>query len=577
MVDETPRKRSINALTPSTDEPDARFAELAQRYFATVESMDGTQVFNANGAVATPFEFGAQMAVSYEPDEDSGFREMRDTINFRKGVATLLPVPAYIGMVFALEASLFLSVQLIAVANAFLPYVLIGILTILFTAVLLFPILMQLKNFDWRRPLSVFWKPDQVVLGPYGLSLRWSGSFVSMMSFPLKWCDMELVYLEDDRSGASNLCVRDKKGGVLRLKKDAFANAEEFHVFKESIKAKAQQAAKQKSSALLVQPGQSEQFVYVWKWLWHLFVRANTAVEHKECDVGSVLHRRYSIVEKLGNNGFCNLYLAASIDDNAGKRFSSLEDHAQRQHLEIPTVRVKEYFLPQFENWFKYERMLHALEDASRQYTTVSGKGVVYWLDHFVENHRLYVVTENVQGKNLRQLIEEGGTLSESDAVDVVLKMCQPIAVMHERSQFNVWNGRFEVSPLVHGQMTPEEFVVDDAGAIRLLDKDITRQLIFGSNDTILGHASYLGPEQLSGTSTVQSDIYAIGKIMYFLLTRRDPQPFAPAAPRDENERISERLNQIVLKATGTDPWERYLDIEDLIADLTELRGDRHM
>jgi len=82
-----------------------------------------------------------------------------------------------------------------------------------------------------------------------------------------------------------------------------------------------------------------------------------------------------------------------------------------------------------------------------------------------------------------------------------------------------------------------------------------------------------LPPEQFRGKPCPQSDIYAFGGTLYFLLTGTEPEPISSAHPILVNENVSEELNRIVARATEPELKDRYPSIAEMQADLCALAG----
>lgn len=593
------------------DENDAqvqRFVELAQRYFATVETEAPSKELIAIQGI----EIGPQLAFSYEPDlgaaaardrarrmqdqetliEDcdassaegvmaQAVRERQarapltseiDALNRECFFQALMPIPIYCGLLMGLE--LWLICVSRAAGNGML--LLFGLVTLISSMTVLFLALFssQLKKFDIKCPILSSVLPDQVIVSTNGIILRWLG-FLSFSSWPLLWDEMALVYVEGTEVGERLLCIRNKRGGVLRLREDAFGTPEEFIALKEIISQRAALAVKQRSSALLAQPEQRLQISYVVTWFWQLIFNRQYDGAPDSANAGDLLHGKYRIVESLGNDGISNLYLAEVEDRSAAAHCVLIETAGDKGHkLDIPQVMVREYYIPRVLNPWKLMGLLTQIEESSRGRTLVSGRGLAYWIDHFIVGPKFYAVFERVNGTSLATIISEGGPMAEGQALEFGTELAEIVSCMHNRMVLDMRSGKHELRPLVHGRISPPFLVRDQQKRVRITECPQMTEIFCGRHHTILGDKRYLAPEQLWGTATVQSDVYAIGRCLHFVLKGAHPEPFKQSILPEEA--ASEKMRAIIEKATNLNVWERYSDVDDLVSDLRALRGEEH-
>jgi serine/threonine protein kinase len=190
------------------------------------------------------------------------------------------------------------------------------------------------------------------------------------------------------------------------------------------------------------------------------------------------------------------------------------------------------------------------------------------------QRSRVYMVLEWVKGKLLRSILNEEKKLPAERAVRITLGICDALDYMHKRG-------------VVHRDLKPENVMVDDDDNIKLIDfgiamKEDARRLTFVNLSSTLGTPDYISPEQVKGQRGDQrSDIYALGIMLYEMLTGRvpfvGPNPLAamnerllhePAPPRELNSAISPELEEILLRALEQDPRHRYATAHEMIWDL---------
>jgi serine/threonine-protein kinase len=143
---------------------------------------------------------------------------------------------------------------------------------------------------------------------------------------------------------------------------------------------------------------------------------------------------------------------------------------------------------------------------------------------------------------------------------------------------------------VVHRDLKPENIMVDADDNIKLIDFGIAgdsaaRRLTYANFTATLGTPDYISPEQVKGKrGDGRSDIYALGVILYEMLTGKTPftgpSPLAamndrllnhPMPPRVANPDISPQLQEVLYRALERDPRNRYAKARDFAHDLEHL------
>ena len=190
-----------------------------------------------------------------------------------------------------------------------------------------------------------------------------------------------------------------------------------------------------------------------------------------------------------------------------------------------------------------------------------------------------YLVMEWVEGRLLRQVLDQTPhqRLSLDRAVRIAFQLCEALEYIHE-------NG------VVHCDLKPENVMIDAADNVKLIDFGIAAdstspRLNSVASTQILGTPDYMSPEQVQGQgSDARSDLYALGLILYEMLTGR--MPFTgrtagavmkdrllnpPVPPREIDLAITPQLQEIVYRALERDPKRRYASARDFAWDLEHL------
>lgn len=187
---------------------------------------------------------------------------------------------------------------------------------------------------------------------------------------------------------------------------------------------------------------------------------------------------------------------------------------------------------------------------------------------------RLYMVLEWVEGRLLRQLLNERGRLAPDQAIQIALQVCNVLEYIHSQG-------------VVHRDLKPENIMVDDHDRIKLIDFGIAakagaRRLTFGKFSRTQGTPDYVSPEQIRGKrGDARSDLYSLGVIVYEMLTGETPfsgaDPFVVlnAKTRSDAPRLRgiapelpPALDEIVARTLERDPVNRYHEARELGWDL---------
>ena len=125
-----------------------------------------------------------------------------------------------------------------------------------------------------------------------------------------------------------------------------------------------------------------------------------------------------------------------------------------------------------------------------------------------------FIVMEYVEGETVADLLRHRGRLEPDEAVALALQACAGLEAAHQAG-------------LVHRDVKPQNLLVTPGGTLKVADFGIARSLDgtqVTQAGTVLGTAGYLAPEQAAGeTVTAAADVYALGAVLYELLTGRPP------------------------------------------------------
>ncbi|MHB2016764.1 MAG: tetratricopeptide repeat protein [Candidatus Xenobia bacterium] len=185
-----------------------------------------------------------------------------------------------------------------------------------------------------------------------------------------------------------------------------------------------------------------------------------------------------------------------------------------------------------------------------------------------------YIVMEFVQGRTLRDVIEDRGdeVPDSSEMARLFWEICQGVDHAHRHK-------------IVHRDIKPENIMVTDEGHVKIMDfglayaDDVTR---LTQSKAVFGTFAYFSPEQAKGQKAdARSDIYSMGAVLFEMLTNRMPYEASnpaemiqahltlpPPTPRRWIDDVDSKLERIVLHSMQKDPAERYQDTETMLLDV---------
>lgn len=173
---------------------------------------------------------------------------------------------------------------------------------------------------------------------------------------------------------------------------------------------------------------------------------------------------------------------------------------------------------------------------------------------------RVGIWMEYIEGATLQEIVERRGPFSAAEAVNFGLALCSAVGAVHSRG-------------LAHGDIKAQNVMREKGGRVVLMDFSSSRSTLdSGSPEGPVGTPIYMAPELFEGQApTVRSDVYALGVLLYYLVTARHPyearsftdlkrmvQRDNPRLLADLRPDLPAEFTETVHKAIESDPGLRF-------------------
>ena len=273
---------------------------------------------------------------------------------------------------------------------------------------------------------------------------------------------------------------------------------------------------------------------------------------------GEKINDRYLIIRTIGEGGMANVYLA--------------HDTILDRDVAIKVLRG---------DLADDEKFVRRFQREAISASSLSHPNIVEMYDVGEDNGVYYIVMEYVPGRTLKSLIKRRGALTIPEVLDIMMQLTSGIAHAH-------------ASYIIHRDIKPQNVMILEDGMVKITDFGIAMAL--NSNEltqtnSVMGSVHYLPPEQANGSgSTIKSDIYSLGILMYELLTGKLPfkgenaveiaikqmkEPIPSVCKK--NPDIPQSIENIILRACAKNPKNRYSNILEMRKDLENCMKEEHM
>jgi eukaryotic-like serine/threonine-protein kinase len=254
----------------------------------------------------------------------------------------------------------------------------------------------------------------------------------------------------------------------------------------------------------------------------------------------TILNGRYKLVSQLGSGGMAVIYEA--VDQVLGRTVAI--------KVLRPSLTSDQTFVMRFRN-------------EARSVANLSHPNIVTVHDVGNDGQTHFMVMEFVKGQDLKKIIREQGVMPIDRTLDLAIQMCSGIGFAHRAG-------------IVHADVKPQNMLITKDWRLKVTDFGIAQALTDTQptqrQDVVWGSPHYFAPEQARGEKpTPASDVYAIGIVIFEMLTGRQPytgnsqQELAMAHLREPiplvtefNPSVPENLSKIIYKVMSKEPAGRY-------------------
>jgi serine/threonine protein kinase len=263
-------------------------------------------------------------------------------------------------------------------------------------------------------------------------------------------------------------------------------------------------------------------------------------------EAGTLLNKRYQLLEPLGTGGMSNVYRA--------------RDLMLERNVAIKILH---------ENYSKDQAFQDRFRQEARAAANLSHPNIVTVHDFGFDYGQLYIVMEYVPGKDLKSILRQRGRYTVEEAIPLIVQACAGIGYAHRAG-------------LVHCDVKPHNMIVMPDSRLKVTDFGIARALstILPDEraDVVWGSPQYFSPEQAVGEPpSPASDVYSLGIVLYEILTGALPfnaptsEDLARMHLEDQPIPVSEyipdvppALEQIVMKVLSKEPAARFRTADQL-------------
>ncbi len=263
---------------------------------------------------------------------------------------------------------------------------------------------------------------------------------------------------------------------------------------------------------------------------------------------------KYLLLEKIASGGMAEVYLAKSPGVDGVQKFLALK-------------RI----LPQYS---EHPEFIEMFKEEAKICVNLNNSNIVSIFDFGVEKNQFFLVMEFVEGKNLRQIINELKTNANAFSVDQVAYIIKEIASGLDHAHRCIDDSTGKPLNIVHRDMSPQNIMVSYEGEVKIIDFGIAKaenQIDSTKTGTLKGKFGYMSPEQADGQNVdPRTDLFSVGILMWELLSNE--RLFAASSEAATLRKIREMQIPMIRKINPGVPPELEKILHKILAKDRNLR-----
>ena len=268
--------------------------------------------------------------------------------------------------------------------------------------------------------------------------------------------------------------------------------------------------------------------------------------------IGKTIAARYQVERLIARGGMASVYLARDL----------------RLERSVAIKIVHEHLLSD-------RTFIERFEAEAKNAAKLNHPNLVNVLDQGEDGSLVYLVMEYVPGMTLRDAMNRYGALEAVRSLELMEYVLSGLAAAHRAG-------------ILHRDIKPENILLADDGRVKLADFGLSRAVTANTQTaSLIGTVAYLSPELVTrGQADARSDVYAIGILLFELVTGKQPFVGEQAvqiafqhansqvpAPSTVKADVAPAIDDLVLWATSKNPDDRPADARELLAAVTDAKS----
>ena len=292
------------------------------------------------------------------------------------------------------------------------------------------------------------------------------------------------------------------------------------------------------------------------------YIHGAKAIKDSHLQPGTLINERYVVGTAIGQGGFGITYKGW---DKKLKQKVAIKEYyptafAYRtaEHTEVTAISkaTEKSFAKGVNKFISEARIIAALNDQ---------QGIVHVYDYLSANNTAYIVMEYIDGKSVKDVLKEKDEqyMNVDSAMDIIIPVLKALNKVHDKGT-------------IHRDISPDNIMISEDGQVKLIDFGAARNVDPEERQrlSVVLKASYAPPEQY-GSTTVQNastDIYALGAVLYRLITGQMPEQSRERVNKDRlkkpseiKEDIPKWLDDVIMKSLSLKPEDRFQSADEFI------------